>query len=505
MPSKQKETIYTDDFPYSPEAERNILGMAILDPQSRETIIHELTDESYFFLEKHQIIYRAILNIIARKATVESASLLAELRDTKKLELIGGAKYILQCTDEVVTPAALKTYLTIVQNQTALRRLLTAIRSIDLDFKEGDITDLPSFINESEGVFKEALKGRKVSDFSTSTTLGDRAKEKLEAMRGRSPKRIEGLETGFHKLDKITGGLKNGEVTILAARPNLGKTSLALNIASRVAHFNHTAVAIFSLETENDRLFSRLVAAGSTVDLNKISKYDLQAVDRQKIYDAIKELSALDLYFDSTPRIQLPDLVNKCNMLHNRLIREGKQLGLIVVDYLTLIEVPMKGNNNTPQEAIRRISAEMKALAQDLKVPILLLSQLSRKVEDRGDKPKMSDLRESGNLEQDADVVILLHRDDYQKESKVSKKKLGDKKPSELTTNERAEYAHSKGMILSDQYGEHTSIVEVIVAKNRNGDTGSTYLLFHRNFAKYEDMSEDLEQRLVELGNYTGD
>lgn len=502
MPDKKE--IDRTDFPFSPEAEKNVIGILLLDKTNQDYIFSELPNSNYFFMFQHQKMYESLQNIAFRKESIEVTSLVNELRALNLLEKIGGVKYIWECVESVVAVTALKTYIKILQDNYSLRRLLTAVRTIDLEFKDNPISDIPSFITESEIMFKESINDRRVGDFEHSSKVGERLMNSIDKrIKNADGREIEGLSTGYKRLDKITGGLKKGEVTILAARPNLGKTSLALNIARNCAQFNNVAVAVFSLEMLKDKIHTRLLSAESGIEGQKFNVGTIDQYQRQQAVDAMRVLSSLDIYYDDTARIELHELVTKSNKLYNQLANEGKELGLIVVDYIGLIRVASKGKGPTNvQEDMRLISSEMKALANDLRVPILLLSQLNRKTEERGGRPQMSDLRDSGNLEQDADVVILLHRDDYQRDSKKDPTKdIGSKKPSQLTLNERMEYIQSKG-VLGEKYSENTSVVEVIVSKNRNGGTGSTYLMFHRNTAKYVDMSSDLVEKIL---NFTAD
>jgi replicative DNA helicase len=302
---------------------------------------------------------------------------------------------------------------------------------------------------------------------------------------------ITGLTTGFDNLDKITQGFQKGEMIIVAARPSVGKTALAMNFAYRAALKKNVPVAIFSLEMSAELLIKRLLAADSNVSLTKINSGDLNALERNKISHSVKNLGAAPIYIDDSPGIHLMNIIAKSRQLQAK----HPDLGLIIVDYLGLVTTgnsSSKGNNSR-QEEVRKISLALKALARDLKVPVIVVSQLSRDVEKRDTKkPMMSDLRDSGSIEQDADVVMLLYREDYYKSTK---KENGDKKKAkDMTKGERFE-------LIKQTLGDaanlgDASYVEVNVAKNRNGQTGPISLFFYKSFGRFDQPSQEFEEQM---------
>lgn len=506
-----------DKLPYSLEAEKAVLGAALIDNDAAVNIMSNIESADFFYFEKNQLIYTAMWHVKDQGQEINSVTVSSELDSMKVLEKIGGIEYLAECSDSMVALSSLKSYLDVVIKFGSLRKMLVTIRNIDAAYCSDDISieNVDDFINQAERDFRDALDSRKVSNFTHADVVAKQMQEKLNQIKETPDNAITGLTTGYPKLDSYTDGFRPGEVTILAARPNLGKTALALNIAFNASTRGHTAVAIFSLEMATTSIFTRMISAASCVPCKRIERGQLSnGADRANVAEGIKAVGNADIYFDETPGIKLNEIVAKTRQLNQSLLaKDGKKLGLVIIDYLGLIQLGGRPNpNQSRQEEVRKISLRLKEMAKELEIPLLVLSQFSRDVEKRGDKPKMSDLRDSGNLEQDADVVILLHRDDYQKESKApinqAINKYGDKKPNQLSMAQRFEYLRDNnklnevGIAANAESGKDSvSLVEVIVGKNRNGATGSTFLLFHKDIQKYYKVSDEVESKLRNFSN----
>ena len=310
---------------------------------------------------------------------------------------------------------------------------------------------------------------------------------------------VNGLTTGFDSINKITQGFHAGDMIIVAARPSVGKTALALNFAYRAANRTNKPVAIFSLEMPAEQLVTRLVGTESSVSLSKITTGNLVGVDRAKVANAIYKIGSLPIYIDDSPNGKLMDIIAKSRKLQ----ANEPDLGMIIIDYLGLVTTGSSSKGaDSRQEEVRKTSLALKALARELQVPIIVVSQLSRDVEKRGEnkRPILSDLRDSGSIEQDADVVMLLYREDYYKNSKAPNNNAGNKKMGNLSGSERFEMVkEQKEKITGEPMGGDVSYVEVNVAKNRNGQTGNAYLFFYKSFGRFDEPSEEWLKQMREI------
>ena len=310
---------------------------------------------------------------------------------------------------------------------------------------------------------------------------------------------VNGLTTGFNSINKITQGFHAGDMIIVAARPSVGKTALALNFAYRAANRTNKPVAIFSLEMPAEQLVTRLVGTESSVSLSKITTGNLVGVDRAKVANAIYKIGSLPIWIDDSPNGKLMDIIAKSRKLQAK----EPDLGLIIVDYLGLVSSGNSKSSDSRQEEVRKASLALKALARELKVPVIVVSQLSRSVEQRGEnkRPILSDLRDSGSIEQDADVVMLLYREDYYKNSKApNNNAAGNKKLNNLTGSERFEMVKDqREKLTGEPMGGDVSYVEVNVAKNRNGQTGNAYLFFYKSFGRFDEPSDEWLKQMREI------
>ena len=486
------------ELPYNAQAEQAVLGSALLSRECLYTVFSRLNEED-FFLGKHQLIYRAIKNLFDKQTPVDVLTVTEELMNMKELETIGGVEYLQQCSDAMVALSSIDYYVNIVNDQAVLRRLIQTCRDIDAAYLSEEISDVNEFIANSETTLKDAVEKRRVAEFKKAKDVAEEVKLNIETPQEVKTDGVSGLTTGFDRLNNITQGFHPGDMIIVAARPSVGKTALALNFAYRAANRTNKPIAIFSLEMPAEALIKRLIGVESSVSLTKITTGNLVGVDRAKVANAIYKIGSLPIYIDDSPNGKLMDIIAKSRKLQ----ANEPDLGMIIIDYLGLVTTGSSSKGaDSRQEEVRKTSLALKALARELQVPIIVVSQLSRDVEKRGEnkRPILSDLRDSGSIEQDADVVMLLYREDYYKNSKAPNSNAGNKKMSNLSGSERFEMVkEQKEKITGEPMGGDVSYVEVNVAKNRNGQTGNAYLFFYKSFGRFDEPSEEWLKQMREI------
>lgn len=483
------------DLPFNADAEKVVLGSAMLKKDYCLDVLNTLEEED-FFLGKHKMIFRAISALSVRGIDVDVLTVAEELVNYKELENIGGAKYLGECTNTVVASSTLQFYVRIVQDNAVLRKMLNCVRDIDEEYRTQEIESINDFILESENKFKDSIAKRHIATFKTTQEIAPIIEENLEKLQDQdTDSDVIGISTGYDNINYYTQGFKPGELIIVAARPSVGKTALCLNFAYRIATRAKKAVAIFSLEMSKEQLFNRMVAISSCVDATKINSGRISsATERVKVLSGIKDIANAKIYIDDTASIKLNDIITKST----KLAAHEPDLGLIVVDYLGLVQIASKGKGpDSRQEEVRRISLALKALARDLQVPVIAVSQLSRAVEKRdSQRPMMSDLRDSGNIEQDADIVMLLYREDYYASSK-KENALANKKGGQLTSNDKFELAkQKKEKELGAEIPGNASYTECIVAKNRGGRIGTARLFFYKDYVRFDQPSKEWEDEI---------
>lgn len=488
------------DLPYNEEAERVVLGSAMIKKDYCLDVLNSLELED-FFLPKHQKIFQSVSELAMRGVSVDVLTVAEELQNLKELENVGGSKYLLECTNKVVASSTLTHYIAIVQDNSVLRKMLSTIRDIDREYKEEEIENINDFILGSENRFRDSISKRHISSFITTKEIAPIIQQDLEKLQdSTSDSDVIGISTGYDRINQITQGFKGGEMIIVAARPSVGKTALCMNFAYRIATRSKKAVAIFSLEMSKEQLFNRLVAISSCVNARDINSGRIKtAAERLKVMNGIKEIANSKIYIDDTPSIKLNDIIAKSTKLQ----AHEPDLGLIIVDYLGLVSIASKGKAiDNRQEEVRRISLALKALARDLNLPVIAVSQLSRATEQRDSKrPMMSDLRDSGNIEQDADIVMLLYRGDYYASSKKDGgTNIANKKGSQLTDEDKFELVkQQKQKELGSEIPGNASYTEVIIAKNRSGSTGTARLFFYKDYVRFDQPSAEWEAAMAQI------
>ncbi len=433
--------------PHDVEAEQAVLGSMLTDKDAVISAIEVLKEED-FYRTDNRAIYEAILNLYNRAEPVDIITVKAELESLGKFEQVGGLEYLASLPDKVPTTANATKYIKIVEEKSILRNLIkTANEIIELGYDPTeDVSDI------MEGAEKKIFNIMQNKDKKSYAVIKDVLVDsftQLEELYNRK-QHITGVPSGFTELDYKTAGFHSSDLVLIAARPAMGKTAFALNIATNVAVRANVPVAIFSLEMSKEQLVNRILCSEAMVDSNKVRTGKLEEDDWTKLAGSIGPLSEAEIYIDDTPGISITEIRAKC-----RKLKLEKNIGMVVIDYLQLVQGSNKRNGSREQE-ISEISRSLKILAKEIGVPVIALSQLSRAAEQRPDhRPMLSDLRESGAIEQDADIVMFLYRDDYY--NKDSEKK---------------------------------DIAEVIIAKHRGGSTGTVELLWLGSYTKFVNLEK---------------
>jgi replicative DNA helicase len=439
--------------PQNIEAEQAVLGAIFLEPEALTGASERLTPED-FYRAAHQKIFNAMLDLSDRGEPIDLVSVTSELQDHKILEEIGGVSYLSDLANAVPTAANVGYYSKIVEEKSILRRLIRTATDIAQEGYASE-TQVDTVLSEAEKSILEVAQRKSSSSFKAIKDVLVDTYDKIELLTNTKGD-LTGVPTGFVELDRMTAGFQRNDLIIVAARPSVGKTAFALNISQNVATKTNENVAIFSLEMGADQLVMRMLCAEGNINAQSLRTGDLSPEEWEKLTMAMGSLSNAGIYIDDTPGVRVNEIRAKC-----RRLKQEHGLGMIMIDYLQLIQGSGRSGENRQQE-VSEISRTLKGIARELEVPVIALSQLSRGVESRQDKrPMMSDIRESGSIEQDADIVAFLYRDDYY-----------------------------------DKESENKNIIEIIIAKQRNGPVGTVELAFVKEYNKFV----NLERRHDESG-----
>lgn len=434
--------------PQNIEAEQAVLGAMLIE---REAIskVAELLRSDDCYREAHRLIFNAMLELFNKNDAVDMVTVIEFLRKADKLEAAGGISYITSLANSVPTAANVMYHARIVEEKALLRQLINAATNIASQGYEGS-EEVSTILDTAEKSILSVSSRRVGGEFTPIKSIIFDAFSKIEQLYA-SKGSITGLSTGFKDLDRLTSGLQPSDLILIAARPSMGKTAFVLNIAQHIGIKEKKAVAFFSLEMSKEQLVQRMLCAESTIDSQRLRIGELEPNDWTKLVNGADRLSAAPIFIDDTSGITVMEMRSKA-----RRLKIEFDLQLIIIDYLQLMQGSSKKGSENRQQEISEISRSLKGLAREIGVPVIALSQLSRSVESRQvKKPMLSDLRESGSLEQDADIVAFLYRDDYYNPD-------------------------------SDQ----KNITEVIIAKHRNGPVDTVQLFFHKQFTKFSDLSK---------------
>ena len=442
----------TRNLPNNVEAEESVLGACFLSKYALQKATENLTQES-FYNEKNAKIFSAMQSLQDEKTPIDLTTVTSYLKNKNELNEVGGVEYLTEVLNFVPTASNIDYYIKNVEEASILRNLIITAEEIATEGYRTDET-VNEILDNSEKRILNIVKNRKSSEFRTIKDVLIKAQSDLERL-SENKGEITGLSTGWYDFDRLTTGLHPNEFIIIAARPAMGKTAFALNLATHAAMTQDKSVALFNLEMSAEQLAMRILSSLGQLEGFKLRTGNLLNQDWKRINEAVSQLSNTNLVIDDTPGITIGEIRAKCR----RLASSEKGLSLVVIDYLQLISGGRNYGSNRQQE-VSDISRSLKTLAMELEVPVIALSQLSRGVEAREDKrPLMSDLRESGSIEQDADIVMFLYRDDYyNKEARTE---------------------------------DNTSISELIIGKHRNGPTATIELLFKKNTSTFLNLRKD--------------
>ena len=437
------DPFFDKGLPSNVEAERSILGAILLDNAVCNQAIELLRRED-FFLDSHRRIFEKMVGLTERLSPIDLITLSDELRRAGEFEQIGGATYIASLIDGVPRTDTIEPYAKLVKQKSMLRKLISASQQIvSLAFEEEDDADV--IIDKAEQMIFQIAEDRVRQGFQYIGDVAHRRLEQIEQMAGR-PEMITGVPTGFTDFDRMTSGLQRQELIVVAARPSMGKTALALNMAQYAAK-NGNVVGIFSLEMSAEQLVSRLLCSEARVDAHRLRTGYLNREEWARLADALRRLCETKVYIDDSAAVSVMEMRAKC-----RRLKAEHGLDMLIVDYLQLMAG--RGRIESRQQEGSQISRDLKGLAKELDLPVVALSQLSRAPEQRSEhKPQLSDLRESGAIEQDSDVVCFIYREE-----------------------------------LYNPTDENQGTAELIIGKQRNGPTGSVPLAFLKEFTRFENM-----------------
>lgn len=426
-------------LPQNIEAEQSVLGSMILDKTSIAEAAEVLRGDD-FYRENHKLIFNAIIGLYQRDIPVDMITLIEHLRSTEKLEGAGGITYITEISNSVPSTANLNSYINIVKEKSILRRLIKSSTEIIEDsYNQQD--DVPKVLDSAEKKIFDIAQNTVVTDFESLSNVLERGFLEIERLYNNKGE-VTGVPSGFPELDAKTSGFQKGDMILIAARPSMGKTTFALNLAEYAALRASKSIVVFSLEMSKEQLAYKLLCSEANVDMLKLRTGNLEDSDWDNIARASGPLAEAQIYIDDTAGISVMEMRSKC-----RRIKIEHGIDMIIIDYLQL----MTGSGESRQQEVSEISRSIKALAKEMQCPVIALSQLSRAPEQRTDhRPMLSDLRESGSIEQDADLVMFLYRDEYY-----------------------------------NKETEEKNVAECIIAKQRNGPTGTVKLAWLGQFSKF--------------------
>lgn len=442
-------------MPHNTDAEQAVLGSVFLSKYALQQVLEEINSEE-FYLDSHAKIFDAIKYLAEKGAPIDVTTVTAELDKRKVLSTVGGVEYLTEIVTCVPTAANVSQYVKIVEEAYLKRSLIEAATTIVGDgFASTD--NIGDILDNAEKKIGDVVRNRKGSEFRPIQDVLFKAQSDLEEL-SKQKGEITGIPTGFFDLDRITKGFHGNELIIVAARPAMGKTAFAVNMAVNMAVNSHKSVALFNMEMSAEQLVNRMLASVGQIEMPKLLTGRLEHQDWKRINEAISRLADTKMFMDDTPGQTVSEIRAKCRRLAN----SSDGLDVVIIDYLQLISGSAKYAGQRQQE-VSEISRSLKTMAMELNIPVIALAQLSRSVEGREDKrPLLSDLRESGSIEQDADIVAFLYRDDYyNKENAID---------------------------------EFTSKSEFIIQKHRNGPTATVNLIFKRNTSSFFNMEKTEEE-----------
>lgn len=441
----------SNQLPHSLETEQAMLSSMLAYPNSVQIASELALHPDHFYSEANKRLFKVMMDMYDEGKPIDSASVLARLKDLSLTQAIGGASYILELSEVSVSSANTRYYVGVIQDKSYVRNLILTAQKIAADGYDGSV-DIDDVMDQAEKDLLNVTRTRRAAEFRVANEVVSSVLENIQTM-SQTHTNITGTPTGFRRMDSLTNGFQNGDLIILAARPSVGKTAFACNVALNAAQISKKAVAMFSLEMPAEHLITRMLSAKSRLSGSALRTGQIRNNNEwNALNEAAADLKQTKIYIDDSATIRVSEIFSKCRKLQTE-----HPLGLIIIDYIQLISSGNKSSDNRQQE-VSEISRNLKALARELKVPVIALSQLSRSVESRSDKrPQLSDLRESGAIEQDADIVLFLYRQAYYER---------------------------------DEDRPETEKIEVLIAKHRNGPIGQVDLAFESAINAFYNYSE---------------
>ncbi len=466
------------------EAEQSVLGAMLMSHEAASYGLGSLTVDSFSNLEpRNRLVFQAMVDLSEQGKPIDVQLVIDRLINAKTYDEAGGTDYIDVLIESRINPDNVDHYVKIIRDQHLLRQFLMKMDEIENDFAEGSYEDVGAFLSRSSDALVEIAAKRQVGEFIDAATVAEIVRNQIDQESRYANRYLTGIDTGYTRLNKITHGWQKGSLVILAARPSVGKTALAINFAYNAATYRQGgSVAFFSCEMDNSSIMKRLLSAVSNVESDRIQTGNLDAKDREKVAAGIELIKKTNIYFDDTPNALIGDLVAKAKKLK----AAHEDLGLIVIDYLNILSTAEKYESKNVE--IGKITKDLKELARTLKLPVICLAQINRKADDNSDgRPSLANLKDSGNIEQDADLVLILSRSDYGRKKK-------DPTPGSYmdNLNQQLEANRKAGKDRASM-----SIANLEIAKNRNGPTGDVTLIFSKSFSRFDNPSLEMEKEIA--------
>lgn len=439
-------------LPHSVETEQALLSSMLAYPSSVQQASELALHPEHFYVEANKRLYKVMMDLYEEGKPIDAASVISKLKDLNLIASVGGASYVLELTESLVSSANTKYYVGLIQDKAYVRNLILTAQKIAADGYDAS-TDIDDVMDSAEKSLLNVTRTRRSAEFRNAKEVVGEVMDNIQKM-STTHSNITGTATGFRALDRLTNGFQRGDLIILAARPSVGKTAFALNVALNAAQISKQAVVLFSLEMPAEQLITRMLSAKSRISGSTLRTGQIHTNNEwNALNEAAADLKQTKIFIDDSATVRVAEIFSKCRKLQTE-----HQLGLIVIDYIQLITSSSKGGSDNRQQEVSEISRSLKALARELSVPVIALSQLSRSVEQRADKrPQLSDLRESGAIEQDADLVLFLYRQAYYDR---------------------------------DEDRPETEKTEVLISKHRNGPIGQVDLAFESNINAFYNFSE---------------
>lgn len=466
-------------LPSNVEAERSVLGAMLLSENASNIALASLTSDSFSDADpRNKIIFKAVETLKSQQELIDPQTIANELINTNMIEAAGGTEYLAELLTNVINPENVEHYVRIVRDQQVLREFLLELQSIQNDYANGKVSNIGDFLTSSQQSLTAIASKRSVGDFRTGSDIAKEVKFIIEAEAKRSNKNLTGVDTGFRSLNYYTHGWQAGDLIILAARPSVGKTAFALNLAVNAALYQRDPVAIFSGEMDSSLIMKRILSSISRVSLS--TGVNLSNKELGMVSAAVSDVERLNLYIDDRPNPKLGDIIAKSIKLKSK----EPKLCAIFIDYINIIRTEKKFDSRSLE--IGEITSSLKELARNLKIPVIALAQINREADkNENGVPSMANLKDSGSIEQDADIIMLMYRKDYY--DNQGRRAFKTNNQYEQKANEQLEQAKMAGT------NKDGSITTINITKNRNGSTGKVSLMFSKAIQRFDNLSIDAE------------